>query len=48
MVHYQSIKDRSIRLSSKTVFMRSLINREVLGEQWFISQASFYLIEKLN
>jgi hypothetical protein len=32
VVHYQSIKDNSIRLSSETAFMRSLITQKVLGE----------------
>ena len=32
VVHYQSIKDRSIRLSSETAFMRSLITQKVMGE----------------
>jgi hypothetical protein len=32
VVHYQSIKDRSIQLSSKTALMRSLITQKVFGE----------------
>ncbi|MFZ4477371.1 MAG: hypothetical protein ACOYPR_19400 [Saprospiraceae bacterium] len=32
VVHYQSIKDRSIWLSSETAFMRSLITQKVMGE----------------
>lgn len=32
IVHYQSIKDNSIRLSSETAMIRSLISREILNE----------------
>lgn len=32
IVHYQSIKDNSIRLSSETAMIRSLISRKVLNE----------------